>query len=132
MHLAAFYFDGRFANFAMRAAGAKLAYTREQDEPRARYAVLGVLLLVQAAAEAASASGQAAARWRAASDEASSRNAESGDGRADGEGRGGRSEGADSVRKPEVWGGVVLAGEEGVIYVRRLVAVYASSAYHLA
>ena len=56
LHLAAFYFDGRFANFAMRAAGAKLAYTREQDQPRARYAVLGVLLLVQAAARIATVS----------------------------------------------------------------------------
>lgn len=84
LHLAAFYFDGRFANFAMRAAGAKLAYTRELDEPRARYAILGVLLLVQAAAEAASASAQAATRWRAASEEASSRNPGSGGGRTDG------------------------------------------------
>lgn len=99
LHLAAFYFDGRFANFAMRATGAKLAYTREQDGPRARYAVLGVLLLVQAAAEAASASAQVAARWRAAAEEVSSRNPGSEDGRtAEGGSGGSRREGADSVR----------------------------------
>ncbi|CAN0231491.1 unnamed protein product [Ectocarpus sp. 12 AP-2014] len=66
LHLAAFYFDGRFANVAMRAVGARLAYTRpEQEAPRARYAVLGLLLLLQAAAEAATVSAETAERWRA-------------------------------------------------------------------
>ncbi|CAM9387000.1 unnamed protein product [Ectocarpus fasciculatus] len=65
LHLAAFYFDGRFANVAMRAVGARLAYARtEQEAPRARYAVLGLLLLLQAAAEAATASAETAERWR--------------------------------------------------------------------
>lgn len=66
LHLAAFYFDGRFANVAMRAVGARLAYARpEKEAPRARYAVLGLLLLLQAAAEAATASAETAERWRA-------------------------------------------------------------------
>lgn len=67
LHLAAFYFDGRFASLAMRAVGARLAYTRpEQEAPRARYAVLGLLLLLQAAAEAAAVSAETVERWRAA------------------------------------------------------------------
>ncbi|CAM9541887.1 unnamed protein product, partial [Hapterophycus canaliculatus] len=66
LHLAAFYLDGRFANPAMRAVGARLAYARpEQEAPVTRYVVLGILLLVQAAAEAASASAETAGRWRA-------------------------------------------------------------------
>lgn len=64
VHLAVFYFDGRYANLAMRVVGARFAYTRAQDEPRARYAILGVFLLLQAAGEAASAFAAAAARWR--------------------------------------------------------------------
>lgn len=65
LHLAAFYFDGRFANPAMRAVGARLAYVRhDQEAPRARYAVLGLLLLLQLAAEAASASAETVDRWR--------------------------------------------------------------------
>lgn len=67
LHLAAFYFDGRFASPAMRAVGARLAYARpEQEAPRARYAVLGLLLLLQLAAEASSAGAETAGRWRAA------------------------------------------------------------------
>ncbi|CAM9419136.1 unnamed protein product, partial [Scytosiphon promiscuus] len=67
LHLAAFYLDGRFANPAMRAVGARLAYVRsDQEAPQTRYAVLGLLLLVQAAAEAASASAETAGRWRVA------------------------------------------------------------------
>ena len=65
VHLAAFYFDGRYANLAMRAVGARLAYTRAKDEPRSRYAVLGVFTLVQAVGEAASAGAEATAGWRA-------------------------------------------------------------------
>lgn len=64
VHLAVFYFDGRYANLAMRVAGARFAYTRAQGEPRARYAILGVFLLLQAAGEAASAFAAATARWR--------------------------------------------------------------------
>lgn len=66
LHLAAFYFDGRFANPAMRAVGARLAYVRhDREAPRARYSVLGLLLLLQLAAEAASASAETVDRWRA-------------------------------------------------------------------
>eukprot|EP00903_Cladosiphon_okamuranus_P019119 g17591.t1 len=65
LHLAAFYFDGRFVDPAMRAVGARLAYARhDQEAPRARYAVLGLLLLLQLAAEAASASSETVGRWR--------------------------------------------------------------------
>ena len=74
LHLAAFYFDGRFANPAMGAVGARLAYVRhDQEAPRARYAVLGLLLLLQLAAEAASASAETVDRWRATAGAALSR-----------------------------------------------------------
>lgn len=57
LHLAVFYFDGRYPSVAMRTAEARLMYTRQQDEPRARYAILGLLSLVQALGEAAVAAG---------------------------------------------------------------------------
>lgn len=53
LHLVAFYFNGRYSSIAMRAVGARLMYTREQDRPGARYAILGLFLLVQAIGEAA-------------------------------------------------------------------------------
>lgn len=66
LHLVAFYFDGRFANVAMRAVGARLTYVRpEQEEPRAQYAILGLLLFIQVSAEAASAGAAVTERWRA-------------------------------------------------------------------
>lgn len=64
VHLAVFYFNGRYVNLAMRVVGARFAYTRAQDEPRARYAILGAFLLLQAAGEAASALAAATVRWR--------------------------------------------------------------------
>lgn len=68
LHLAAFYFDGRFVTLAMRAVGARLVYKRQRDESGARYAILGVFLLMQAAAEAASVGAEASTRWREAAD----------------------------------------------------------------
>lgn len=100
LHLAAFYFDGRFANPAMRAVGARLAYVRhDQEAPRARYAVLGLLLLLQLAAEAASASAETADRWRATAGAALS-------GRLSGR------TGAEAARAAEAEGGVFRPGEE--------------------
>lgn len=59
LHLAVFYLDGRYANLAMRAVGARLVYTSEEmEKPRARYAILGVFLLVQVMGEAAAAGGR--------------------------------------------------------------------------
>ncbi|CAM9622661.1 unnamed protein product [Choristocarpus tenellus] len=55
LHLTFFYFNGRYQSFAMRALGARLMYNRAQDEPRAKYTILGLFLLVQVAAEAATA-----------------------------------------------------------------------------
>ncbi|CAM9296499.1 unnamed protein product [Discosporangium mesarthrocarpum] len=52
VHLMLFYFDGRYQNLAMRVLGARLMYNRAHDEPRAKYTILGLFLLVQVAAEA--------------------------------------------------------------------------------
>lgn len=106
LHLAAFYLNGRFASPAMRAVGARLAYARpEQEAPQTRYAVLGLLLLVQAAAEAASASVETAGRWRAnagavLSERFSNRRAEAVDGAGGQARRAGLAEGeSDAVRR---------------------------------
>lgn len=57
LHLALFYFDGRYANLAMRVVGARLRYVRETEAPGARYGILGVFLLVQLVGEVAAAAG---------------------------------------------------------------------------
>lgn len=108
LHLVAFYFDGWFANPAMRAVGARLAYVRhDQAPPRARYAVLGVLLLLQLAAEAASASAETVDRWRATAGAALS-------------GHLCRTTGAEEARGAEAEGDHIRLGEEKTGSVRVL------------
>lgn len=79
LHLTVFYFDGQYPSLAMRAVGARLMYTREQDEPRARYAILGLFSLLQAIGEVAAAASATFSRGGDGGGVAGTRAAVSGD-----------------------------------------------------
>jgi peroxin-10 len=54
LHLMLFYFRGKYYTVAMRALRMRLQYNRAQDDPTARYTVLGLLMLLQTLLECAS------------------------------------------------------------------------------
>jgi peroxin-10 len=54
LHLMLFYFRGQYYTVAMRALRMRLQYNRAQDDPTARYTVLGLLMLLQTLLECAS------------------------------------------------------------------------------